>query len=74
MIGVSACRRVGRVGLRSRATGVARLERPRKPFIPNSRVFARVFTFSGRATPDARERGPYQPHADTSSHAVQELS
>ena len=56
---VSACRRVGvgRVGLRSRATGVARLERPET--LPNSRVFARVFTFSGRATPDARERGPY---------------
>ena len=55
--GVSAWPRVGRVGLRSRATGVARLERPET--LPNSRVFARVFTFSGRATPDARERGPY---------------
>src|SRR5271166_7154385 len=45
------------VGLRSRATGVVRLEAVAAVFAC-SRLFVRLLTSYGRATPDARERIP----------------
>src|SRR5208337_2400370 len=43
------------MGMRSRASGVARLEAV-PAFYAYSRLFVRLFTFYGRATPDAQER------------------
>src|SRR5271165_2071912 len=45
----------GAVGMRSRASGVARLEAV-PAFYAYSRLFVRLFTFYGRAMPDAQER------------------
>jgi hypothetical protein len=36
--------------------------KPFQPFYAYSRLFVRLFTFCGRATPDARERIPTTPH------------
>jgi hypothetical protein len=44
------------VGMRSRASGVARPEAVAA--FAYSRLFVRLFTIYGRATPDARERIP----------------
>jgi len=60
-IGVSAYRRVGArgaVGLRSRATGVARLETSLCYYAAQFYPRSPLFTFYGSATPDGRERVP----------------
>ena len=46
----------GVVGLRSRATGVARLAASEALYRSFPRFFVLAFTFFGRATPDAQER------------------
>ncbi len=57
--------------MRSRASGVARLETsfsdiPPQPFVLCS-LFVRLFSLYGRATPDARERIPTTPRAQAAS-------
>jgi len=53
--------------MRSRASGVARLEPSFADYAPRpcilSAFFERLFTVYGRATPDARERIPTTSHA-----------
>jgi hypothetical protein len=56
------------VGLRSRATGVARVETVAGLLNLIPRLFVGLFTFYGRATPDARERIPPR-HAHVQCHA-----
>jgi len=71
----------GVVGMRSRASGVARLETVAAPLFLNSRLLVRfvqvlsihvyscsMFMFYGRAVPDARERIPTTPRALATSH------
>ena len=52
------------VGLRSRATGVARVETVAGLLNLIPRLFEGLFTFYGRATPDARERIYHATRAD----------
>src|SRR5271165_3008129 len=53
----------GTLGMRSRASGVARLETVAAPLVLFP-PFLRLFTFHGRAMPDAQERIPTAPHAE----------
>ena len=57
--------------MRSRASGVARLEAVAAlMLIPAFYAVVHVLTFYGRATPDARERIPTTPHAQTTARRL----
>ena len=49
--------------MRSRASGVARLQANAAPICVISRTIVRFVIVNGRATPDARERIPTTPRA-----------
>ena len=53
---VAVVRACGAVGMRSRASGVARLEAVAAPLSLMHAFLCILFMFYGRATPDARER------------------
>ena len=57
------------VGMRSRASGVARLETVAASFIFNSRRFVHSL-FYGRATSDARERIPTTLHQPLATYEM----